>query len=104
MTSEPHAVAVVSLEQPYGYQPEHYVGVVIASGDTVAEAVRNLEERAVHLARESQPAIDEEGSPPSYAVLGLRMAAGITASGQPEWVAYGTLARGRGHVRHPRTA
>ena len=102
MTSEPHAVAVVSLEQPHGYQPEHYVGVVIARGGTVAEAVRDLEERALHMARETQPALAAGEEPPSYAVLGLRIAAGITASGQPEWVAYGTLARGHGHVHHPR--
>jgi hypothetical protein len=27
-------------------------------------------------------------------VLGLRISAGINASGQPVWVAYGTLVRG----------
>jgi hypothetical protein len=27
-------------------------------------------------------------------VLGVRVAAGINASGQPVWVAYGTLVRG----------
>jgi hypothetical protein len=101
MTSPPDAVAVVTLEQSYGYRPEHYVGVVIATGDTVAEAVRHLEERALHMARETWPALPPDEVPPRYAVLGLRMAAGITVSGQPEWVAYGTLARSRGQPAEP---
>lgn len=101
MTSEPDAVAVVTLEQPYGYRPEHYVGVVIATGDTVAEAVRHLEERALRMARETWPALADDEEPPRYAVLGLRIAAGIRVSGQPEWVAYGTLARSRGHLAGP---
>ena len=105
MTSEPERageVAVVSLEQPYGYQPERYVGVVIGTGATVSEAVQNLQEHAEVMAQEDQPSVDAYGNPATFAVLGLRMAGGITVSGQPEWVAYGTLARSHRHVHQPR--
>jgi gamma-glutamylcyclotransferase (GGCT)/AIG2-like uncharacterized protein YtfP len=95
----PKIVAMVSLEHFHGYQPERYVGAVLATGATVFEAVDALEQRALHLARENYDrhvaGSDGEAVEYAYVLLGLRFASSITASGQPEWVAYGTLARGR---------
>jgi hypothetical protein len=81
-------IPMVSLENPHGYVPETYVGAVLGTGSSVFEAVQSLEERALQLAGETN--VDTH----SYVVLGLRFVAGITPSGQPEWIAYGTLARG----------
>lgn len=89
---------MVSLEHFHGYQPEHYVGAALATGATVYEAVEALEQRALHLARENYyrhvAGRDDQVDKDVYVLLGLRFASSITASGQPEWVAYGTLARG----------
>lgn len=89
---QPKLVTLVSLEHLHGYQPQHYLGAVLASGPTVAEAIAALEKRALHLARENHAHRAADSN--VYVVLGLRFASSITASGQPEWVAYGTLARG----------
>jgi hypothetical protein len=100
---EPNVIALVSLEELQGFVPDGYVGLVLATGSTVFEAVRAMEQRAIELARKAiadraaRHASDPGGR--AYAVLGLRFAAGITASGEPEWAAYGTLARGHAQPR-----
>jgi hypothetical protein len=81
-------IPMVSVENPHGYVPESYVGAVLAAGSTVYEAAQALEQRALQLAGETH--VDTH----AFVVVGLRFAAGITPSGQPEWIAYGTLARG----------
>ena len=93
---EPQVVALISLEQLRGYVPDNFVGIVMATGSSPYEAVDALERRAVQLARESHARhiTDQASVPHVYAVLGLRFAGGVSASGQPEWTAYGTLARG----------
>ena len=94
---EPTTIAVVSLEHLHGYVPDGYVGLVLATGSSPYDAVEALEQRALGLARQSHAlhGPDPEGvTPHVYAVLGLRFAAGISSSGQPDWAAYGTLTRG----------
>ncbi|MDT5036978.1 MAG: hypothetical protein QOE03_2163 [Micromonosporaceae bacterium] len=99
------AIALVSLEELHGYLPEAYVGLVLATGSSAFEATHALEERAQHLTRRNQAhraaAGHQASSTHAYAVLGVRLTAGISPSGQPEWVAYGTLARGRRHEQSP---
>jgi hypothetical protein len=96
-TGEPTVIAVVSLEDLHGYFPDSYVGLVLGNGSSAFDAVEALERRALQLARQSlaRHAADPVPTLPHvYAVLGMKLAAGTSASGQPEWVAYGTLARG----------
>jgi hypothetical protein len=94
--SVPQVVALVSLEELRGYVLDSIVGIVMATGSSPYDAVESLERRAVQLARESHARHvgDPRTVPHQYAVLGLRFAGGVSASGQPEWTAYGTLARG----------
>src|SRR5437016_555351 len=89
---EPRVVALVSLEELRGYVPDSFVGIIMAVGSSPYEAVDALERRAVQLARESHTrhGADQVSVPHSYAVLGMRLAGGMSASGQPEWAAYGT--------------
>lgn len=98
VAAEPTVIALVTLEELHNYQPDGYVGLVIATGSSVYEAEQALEERALLLARKALSDAAARGEPiPAgqvYAVLGLRFTAGITSSGEPEWAAYGTLARG----------
>jgi hypothetical protein len=63
---------------------------------SAAEATKALEVRALARARRAYVEAVRRHAPAAgiYVVLGLRLAAGINASGQPVWVAYGTLARG----------
>jgi hypothetical protein len=96
-SAEPATISLVSLEELHGYVPDGYVGLVMATGSTVYEAVQALEERALGLARQSHARhvqARDAAAGQTYAVLGLRIGGGIAASGQPEWVAYGTPARG----------
>ena len=93
---EPATVTLVTVENLQGYVPDRYLGLVQALGASAAEATKGLEVRALARARrvyaEAMHGRTSVGS--IYVVLGLRMAAGINASGQPVWVAYGTLVRG----------
>jgi hypothetical protein len=101
---EPSVVAIVSLETLHGYVLDHYLGPVLATGSSAYDAAEALERRAVQMARDAHARVRRGTGPEpaaqAYVVLGLRFAAGISASGQPEWVAYGTLARG--HRQAPR--
>jgi len=89
----------VSLEELRGYVPEQYLGLVQGSAASASEAVLALEQRALNRARRAQADAARRRfvAAGAYVVLGLRITAGINASGQPVWVAYGTLARG--HLR-----
>ena len=89
-------VALMNVEQLHGYQPECYVGLVHAVGCTPHEAIHELEEHAVEHARRNHAEAVGEHVPSAgvYVVLGLRITGGISSSGQPEWLAYGTLTRG----------
>ena len=93
---EPASVTVFTVDNLPGYRPDRYLGLVQALGSTAAEATKALEVRA--LARASRLWADDlrrrAATTGIYVVLGLRITAGINASGQPVWVAYGTLVRG----------
>jgi hypothetical protein len=93
---EPATVTLVSVENLQGYVPDRYVGLVQALAASAAEATKALEVRALARARRTYAEAGHRRSPGAaiYVVLGLRLAAGINASGQPVWVAYGTLVRG----------
>ena len=84
---EPATVTLVTVENLQGFVPDRYLGLVQALAASAAEATKALEERALSRARRASVA-------GIYVVMGLRLAAGINASGQPVWVAYGTLVRG----------
>ncbi|WP_433306951.1 hypothetical protein ACQP2F_22175 [Actinoplanes sp. CA-030573] len=93
---EPASVTLLSVDNLQGYVPERYLGLVQALAASAAEATKALEERALNRARRANA--DALRHRPAaggiYVVLGVRLAAGINASGQPVWVAYGTLVRG----------
>jgi hypothetical protein len=93
---EPAAVTLVTVENLQGYVPDRYLGLVQALAASATEATDALEVRALARARRSYTeAVRRHTSTAGfYVVLGLRLAAGINASGQPVWVAYGTLVRG----------
>jgi len=93
---EPSTVSLVTVENPHGYVPDHYLGLVQALAGSAAEATKALEVRALVRARRAHAEAVRRRTPAagSYVVLGLRVASGINASGQPVWVAYGTLVRG----------
>jgi hypothetical protein len=93
---EPVTVTLVTVENLQGYVPDRYLGLVQALAASAAEASKALEVRALARARRAYAeAVRGRASAAGiYVVLGLRMAAGINASGQPVWVAYGTLVRG----------
>jgi hypothetical protein len=93
---EPDTVILVSVENLQGYVADRYLGLVQALGASAAEATKALEVRVLARARRAF-AEAMRRRPPAvgvYVVLGLRLSAGINASGQPVWVAYGTLVRG----------
>jgi hypothetical protein len=95
--AEPATVSLVTLDHLRGFEPTGYVGTVMATGAAAADAYDALGERALELARESHARHVRRGEGAEaqvYAVLGVRLAAGVNASGQPQWVAYGTLTRG----------
>jgi hypothetical protein len=93
---EPATVTLVTVESLQGYVPDRYLGVVQALGATAAEATKALEARV--LARASRAHTEavrrRTAADGIYVVLGLRITAGINASGQPVWAAYGALVRG----------
>jgi hypothetical protein len=93
---EPATVTLVTVDNLLGFVPDRYLGVVQALAASAAEATRELETRALVRARRAYAeAIRRRATTAGiYLVLGLRLAAGINASGQPVWVAYGTLVRG----------
>jgi hypothetical protein len=93
---EPATVTLVTVENLQGYVPDRYLGLVQALAGSTAEATKALEARALTRARRAYAESPRRAStaPGIYVVLGLRVAAGINASGQPVWVAYGTLVRG----------
>jgi hypothetical protein len=93
---EPVTVTLVTLEDVRGYVPDQYLGLVQALAASAAEATKALEVRALARARRAYTEAVRRRAMAAgvYVVLGLRIAAGINASGQPVWVAYGTLARG----------
>lgn len=69
----------------------------MADGTSAYEAVAAFERHALELARRAHARLAESAQPHSgrhtYVVAGTRIAAGVSSSGQPEWVAYGTLVR-----------
>jgi hypothetical protein len=93
---EPTTVTLVTVENLQGYVPDRYLGAVQALAASAAEATKALEERALVRARRANAeAVRHRAAVAGiYVVLCLRLAAGINASGQPVWVAYGTLVRG----------
>ena len=90
-TAEPASVTLITVEHLQGYVPDRYLGLVQALAASAAEATSALEVRALARARRAYAGNPVAGL---YVVLGLRLSAGINASGQPVWVAYGTLVRG----------
>jgi hypothetical protein len=96
-SGEPASVTLVTVESLQGYVPDRYLGLVQALAASAAEATKALEERALTRARRTYAAEATRRHLPAagiHVVLGMRLAAGINASGQPVWVAYGTLVRG----------
>jgi hypothetical protein len=93
---EPDTVTLVTVENLQGYVPDRYLGLVQALGNTAAEAAKALEVRALTRATRAYAEAVRRRAPTAgiYVVLSLRITAGINASGQPVWVAYGTLVRG----------
>jgi hypothetical protein len=93
---EPATVTLLTVENLPGYVPDRYLGLVQALGATSAEATQAIEVRALARARRAYADGLRRRSPAPgiYMVLGLRITAGINASGQPVWVAYGTLVHG----------
>lgn len=93
---EPATVTLITIENLQGYVPDRYLGLVQALGASAAEATEALEARALSRARRAYAEAMRQRNPVAglYVVLGLRLSAGINASGQPVWVAYGTLVRG----------
>jgi hypothetical protein len=91
---EPRVIALVTVETVHGYQPTRYLGLIYEVGSTVTEVLQALERRALRRAeaRRADPRAASDGH--LYAVLGMRITAGTTTIGEPEWVAYGTLASG----------
>ena len=93
---EPATVTLVTVDSLQGHVPDRHLGLVQALGSTAAEATKALEVRALTRARRvhADSAHHRTSAAGIYVVLGLRITAGINASGQPVWVAYGTLVRG----------
>jgi hypothetical protein len=93
---EPETVTLVSVENLQGFVPDQYFGLVQALAGSASEAAKALEQRALARARRAfaEAARRRTSAAGLYVVLGLRITSGINASGQPVWVAYGTLARG----------
>jgi hypothetical protein len=91
---EPRVIAIVTVESVHGYLPTRYLGLIEDVGSTAGEAIQALENKALQRAAEriADPHSTNDGH--LYAVLGMRITAGITAAGEPEWVAYGTLTSG----------
>lgn len=99
----PTAVPYFTVESVGDRVPHVYVGLLMASGSSGFDAIAKLEKRSVEMAqREHQRLSDSARVRPgrhSYAVVGVRITAGTSSSGQPEWIAYGTLVQIRREVR-----
>jgi hypothetical protein len=93
---EPATVSLLTVEDLRGYVPDQYLGLVQALAGSAAEATKALEVRALVRARRTHAeAVRRHATTAGiYVVLGVRVTSGINASGQPVWVAYGTLVRG----------
>ena len=93
---EPDTVTLVTVEKLLGYVPDRYIGLVQALAASAAEATKALETRGRLRARRAYAEATRRRTTAAgiYVVLGMRLTAGINASGQPVWVAYGTLVRG----------
>jgi hypothetical protein len=88
----PTSVPYFTIEHAGEHVPHAYLGVLLATGASGYEAVDALERRAVDTARAEHARITDAGpGRHTYAVVGLRVTAGMASSGQPEWLAYGTL-------------
>ena len=76
----------------------------MANGTSAYEAVAAFEQHALELARQAHTRLATSAQPHSgrhtYVVAGMRITGGTSASGQPEWIAYGTLIR-RDHEPAP---
>jgi hypothetical protein len=92
---EPDTVTLVTVESLQGHVADRHLGLVQALGATAGEATKALEVRALARARRAYAEAVRRHTLAAgvYVVLGVRIAAGINASGQPVWVAYGTLVR-----------
>jgi hypothetical protein len=91
---EPRVIAIVTVDSVHGYQPTRYLGLIHEVGSTIGEAIQALEGRAMRRANARMADPRSAGEGHLYAVLGMRITAGITAAGEPEWVTYGTLTSG----------
>src|SRR5689334_9470783 len=93
---EPASVTLVTVEHLNGYVPDQYFGLVQALAASAAEATKALEVRALARVRRAHAEAVRRRTATAgiYVVLSMRIESGINASGQPVWVAYGTLARG----------
>jgi hypothetical protein len=91
----PTSVAYFTLDHVGEQTPHVYLGVVMATGPSGYNAVDALESRALATARDEHArtaaARRRASGRHTYAVIGMRIAAGMSPSGQPEWLAYGTL-------------
>ena len=96
---EPRVIAMVTVENVHGYLPTRYIGLINEVGSTVGEVIQALERKAVRRARERMADPRSAHDDHLYAVLGMRITAGTTTIGEPEWVAYGTLTSG--HPTNP---
>jgi len=91
---EPRIIAMVTVETVHGYLPTRYLGLIHEVGSTVGDVIQGLERKALRRAHDrlADPHSAHDGH--LYAILGMRIIAGTTTIGEPEWVAYGTLTSG----------
>jgi hypothetical protein len=99
----PTSVAYFTLEHLGEQVPHTYLGVLLATGASGYDAVDALEKRALDTARHEHALMKAANRPTpgrhTYAVIGMRITAGMSSSGQPEWLAYGTLLQMRHETR-----
>jgi hypothetical protein len=99
----PGSVAYFTVEHLGEQVPHTYLGVLLASGPSGYDAVDALEKRALDTAlrEHAQIKASNRARPGrhTYAVVGMRITAGMSPSGQPEWLAYGTLLQMRHETR-----
>jgi hypothetical protein len=95
----PTSVPYVTVDHVDERIPHIFLGVVLGNGASGYDAVDALEKRALDTARREHAQIAASGRPSpgrhTYALVGLRISAGMSASGQPEWLAYATLVQMR---------
>jgi hypothetical protein len=98
----PISVPYFTVEHLGEHVPHAYLGLLLASGPSGFDALDALEKRALDTARREHAQIAEpRRGRHSYAIVGVRITAGASSSGQPEWLAYGTLLRMRHNTRAP---